>query len=186
MNFDRSNGTGYPSAFKTRNGSRAATVVGTAAARDVFRGEAPPWFRIPSIEQLSTADEFVVPGAWSNFNRRQHSSKPQATRCGGKKRRLAPSAYAAIPIVPMVEDPMLQLRPNCECCERDLPPDSVMAVICSFECTFCRDCALGKLKAKCPNCGGELVARPRRPADKLTKNPASTERVFKPAGCAAA
>ena len=80
---------------------------------------------------------------------------------------------------------MLQLRPNCECYDRDLPPDTVMALICSFECTFCRDCAFGKLKAKCANCCGELVARPRRPADKLLKHPASTERVFKPAGCAA-
>jgi len=81
---------------------------------------------------------------------------------------------------------MLQLRPNCECCDRDLPPDTVMALICSFECTFCRDCALGKLRGKCPNCGGELVARPRRPAEKLARNPASTERVFKPEGCRAA
>lgn len=186
MNFDRSNGTGYPPAFKTRNGSRAATVVGTAAARDVFRGEAPPWFRIPSIEQLSTADEFVVPSAWSNFNRRQHVAKPQATRAVEKSAGLRRRRMLRFRSYLMVEDPMLQLRPNCECCDRDLPPDSVMAVICSFECTFCRDCALGKLKAKCPNCGGELVARPRRPADKLTKNPASTERVFKPAGCAAA
>jgi len=78
---------------------------------------------------------------------------------------------------------MLQLRPNCECCNRDLPPASTEAVICSFECTFCRECADGVLKGKCPNCGGELVARPRRPAEKLAKFPASTERVYKPAGC---
>ena len=79
---------------------------------------------------------------------------------------------------------MLQLRPNCECCNRDLPPHSEEALICSFECTFCRACANTRLKGKCPNCGGELVARPRRPAEKLVKFPASTERVFKPAGCA--
>jgi hypothetical protein len=79
---------------------------------------------------------------------------------------------------------MLQLRPNCECCNRDLPPDSILALICSFECTFCRECVLGKLKGECPNCGGELVARPRRPAAKLEKFPASSERVFKPQGCA--
>ena len=78
---------------------------------------------------------------------------------------------------------MLQLRPNCECCNRDLPPQSEEALICSFECTFCRTCASSMLKGKCPNCGGELVARPRRPAEKLVKFPASTERVFKPAGC---
>jgi len=79
---------------------------------------------------------------------------------------------------------MLQLRPNCECCNRDLPPEANDAVICSFECTFCRGCATTVLKGKCPNCGGELVARPRRPAAKLAKFPGSTERVFKPQGCA--
>lgn len=36
------------------------------------------------------------------------------------------------------EPEMLQLRPNCECCNRGLPPDSSAALICSFECTFCR------------------------------------------------
>jgi hypothetical protein len=79
---------------------------------------------------------------------------------------------------------MLQLRPNCECCNRDLPPEANDAVICSFECTFCRGCATTVLKGKCPNFGGELVARPRRPAAKLAKFPGSTERVFKPQGCA--
>ena len=78
---------------------------------------------------------------------------------------------------------MLQLRPNCECCDRDLPPGSPEALICTFECTFCRDCATVVLKGVCPNCGGELVARPRRPADKLAKYPASSERVLKPKGC---
>ena len=78
---------------------------------------------------------------------------------------------------------MLQLRPNCECCNRDLPPASADALICSFECTFCRACAEGVLRGKCPNCGGELVRRPRRPADKLAKHPASQQRVYKPEGC---
>jgi hypothetical protein len=72
---------------------------------------------------------------------------------------------------------MLQLRPNCECCDRDLPGDSPHAVICSFECTFCSDCAREVLKGKCPNCGGELVRRPIRPAEALAKYPASSERV---------
>jgi hypothetical protein len=80
---------------------------------------------------------------------------------------------------------MLQLRPNFECCNRDLPPESTEARICSFECTFCADCVTTKLRNVCPNCGGELVARPRRPAAKLAKNPPSTQRVYKPAGCAA-
>jgi hypothetical protein len=79
---------------------------------------------------------------------------------------------------------MLQLRPGCECCDRDLPPDSTDAYICTYECTFCRDCAEAKLAGICPNCGGELLRRPRRPARMLAKNPASSERVFKPEGCA--
>lgn len=74
---------------------------------------------------------------------------------------------------------MLQLRPNCECCDRDLPADSIDALICSFECTFCRACAQSTLQGTCPNCGGELLQRPRRPADKLLKYPASTARVNK-------
>ena len=78
---------------------------------------------------------------------------------------------------------MLQLRPNCECCNVDLPPESTDARICSFECTFCRSCAEGVLGRRCPNCGGELVARPRRPVGKLAKFPRSTERVYKPQGC---
>ncbi|SEQ68299.1 hypothetical protein SAMN04488038_109127 [Solimonas aquatica] len=79
---------------------------------------------------------------------------------------------------------MLELRPSCECCDTDLPPDSTQARICSFECTFCADCAETRLQNRCPNCGGELVVRPRRPAEKLQRHPASTTRVHKPAGCA--
>jgi hypothetical protein len=79
---------------------------------------------------------------------------------------------------------MLQLRPNCECGNRDLPPGSAEARICSFECTFCEACASGVLGGRCPNCGGELVPRPRRPASKLAKFPASAGRIYKPAGCA--
>ncbi|QUG73607.1 DUF1272 domain-containing protein (plasmid) [Erwinia sp. E602] len=74
---------------------------------------------------------------------------------------------------------MLTLRPNCECCDRDLPAESTLAVICSFECTFCRDCAEQRLDGHCPNCGGELVRRPIRPAVKLATFPASTVRVNK-------
>ena len=81
---------------------------------------------------------------------------------------------------------MLELRPNCECCNRDLPPDSSDALICSFECTFCRRCASDVLHNRCPNCGGELVARPRRPAEMLAKHPASTKRVWNPSGCSRA
>lgn len=80
---------------------------------------------------------------------------------------------------------MLELRPNCECCDRDLPPDSVEAVICTFECTFCADCANNILQGVCPNCGGNFVPRPIRPAHLLTKYPPSQERVVKDNGCVA-
>jgi hypothetical protein len=78
---------------------------------------------------------------------------------------------------------MLELRPNCECCDKDLPGDEPGATICSFECTFCAECASDKLRFVCPNCGGELLPRPPRPAAKLARNPASTKRILKPSGC---
>ncbi len=74
---------------------------------------------------------------------------------------------------------MLALRPNCECCDRDLPPGSAEARICTFECTFCADCVETRLGGLCPNCGGDLVKRPIRPAAALARFPASTERVLK-------
>ncbi|MFI8743645.1 DUF1272 domain-containing protein [Pseudomonas sp. NPDC077186] len=80
---------------------------------------------------------------------------------------------------------MLELRPNCECCDRDLPADSLDALICSFECTFCRACNERALHGNCPNCGGELVRRPIRPAEKLQRFPASCQRVLKSADCGA-
>lgn len=58
----------------------------------------------------------------------------------------------------------LQLRPNCEFCDKDLPPASTEARICSFECTFCADCVDNVLFNVCPNCGGGFAPRPIRPA----------------------
>jgi len=81
---------------------------------------------------------------------------------------------------------MLALRPNCECCDRDLPPDSPDARICTFECTFCAECAETRLDGVCPNCGGNFAPRPIRPAQLLARYPASSERVIKPhKACAA-
>jgi len=75
----------------------------------------------------------------------------------------------------------LDLRPNCECCDKDLPPQSTEAFICSYECTYCRDCAEDVLHGHCPNCHGNLTPRPIRPlqgpAGGLAKHPASTVRV---------
>ena len=73
---------------------------------------------------------------------------------------------------------MLMLKPNCECCDRDLPASSPEARICSFECTFCADCVDQVLSGACPNCGGNFAPRPIRPASLLAKRPASTERVL--------
>lgn len=78
---------------------------------------------------------------------------------------------------------MLKLKPNCECCDRDLPPESAEARICTFECTFCAPCAEGVLGGVCPNCGGNFAARPIRLAAMLAKYPASLERVTRKEKC---
>ena len=73
---------------------------------------------------------------------------------------------------------VLDLRPNCECCDADLPPGALDARICSFECTFCARCADGHFEGRCPNCGGPLVARPVRLPASVLDHPASTIRVL--------
>lgn len=79
---------------------------------------------------------------------------------------------------------MLELRPNCELCDKDLPPDSSEACICSYECTFCADCVETVLHNVCPNCGGGFMPRPVRPKHahrkgvSLADDPAVTERVY--------
>ena len=81
---------------------------------------------------------------------------------------------------------MLELRPTCEHCNKNLPPDSPEAVICSFECTFCRSCADEILHNVCPNCGGGFCPRPVRPSHNwkndnyLGTYPAGQKVVFKP------
>lgn len=80
---------------------------------------------------------------------------------------------------------MLQLKPNCEWCDRDLPPASQEAMICSYECTYCRDCVENVLHNCCPSCGGGLQPRPIRPVRAeaqqkslgLANRPASTKRI---------
>jgi len=77
----------------------------------------------------------------------------------------------------------LSLRPNCEYCDIDLPPDSIEARVCTYECTFCAYCVENHLSNVCPNCGGGFAPRPIRPAQDLrpglglVSRPASTERV---------
>lgn len=76
---------------------------------------------------------------------------------------------------------MLELRPGCELCDRDLPPDCPDARICTFECTFCVACVDDVYAGRCPNCGGNFVPRPIRPPDALRRHPASTVRVTRDA-----
>lgn len=80
---------------------------------------------------------------------------------------------------------MLKMKPSCECCDVDLHASKGGAMICSFECTFCADCATHRLAGKCPNCGGELVSRPRRAEGLLVAYPASTERTTRAQPCPA-
>jgi hypothetical protein len=74
---------------------------------------------------------------------------------------------------------MLMLKPNCECCDVDLPPDAANARICTFECTFCAECADTHFNNICPNCGGEQLRRPIRTAEMLVRFPASPDRFVK-------
>ena len=80
----------------------------------------------------------------------------------------------------------LEIRPNCEHCNKDLPPDSTEVMICSFECTYCKPCIDEFIGDVCPNCGGNLVSRPIRPRQNLKgdnylgKYPASQTRKYRP------
>lgn len=86
---------------------------------------------------------------------------------------------------------MLELRPTCEHCNKALPPDSTEAMICSFECTFCKACVDEVLENVCPNCGGGFCRRPIRPKQNLRddnylgKYPASTRAKHRPVNVAA-
>jgi hypothetical protein len=86
---------------------------------------------------------------------------------------------------------MLELRPTCEHCNTALPPESIDARICSFECTFCANCVDRVLGNVCPNCGGGFVPRPVRPVhdwkggNHLARYPASTAVKHRPADPAA-
>jgi len=75
---------------------------------------------------------------------------------------------------------MLALRPNCENCNKSLDFDAKDAMICSFECTFCKECVEKELLGVCPNCGGNFSIRPIRPMGLLEKYPGSNKQVFQP------
>jgi hypothetical protein len=86
---------------------------------------------------------------------------------------------------------MLELRPTCENCNKELPASSTEAMICTYECTFCKNCVTEVLENVCPNCGGGFCQRPNRPARNLKngnylgKDPASTTIKHKPINVAA-
>jgi len=75
---------------------------------------------------------------------------------------------------------MLEVRPTCEHCNKSLPFNSQEAMICTFECTFCKDCTENVLQNVCPNCGGGFEKRPIRPEVLLIKYPVSTKVIHKP------
>lgn len=72
------------------------------------------------------------------------------------------------------------MRPNCECCGEELRPDAADVLICTFECTWCANCAALFPDRACPNCGGNLTPRPVRPAHLLAKHPPSANRTVSP------
>lgn len=75
---------------------------------------------------------------------------------------------------------MLEIRPTCEHCNKDLPNSSSAAMICSFECTYCKTCALVIFENVCPTCAGNFVERPIRPSKMIKKYAASTKIIYKP------
>jgi len=75
---------------------------------------------------------------------------------------------------------MLEIRPNCEHCGIDLPNTSTEAMICSFECTYCEECAIEIFKNVYPTCTGNFIKRPIRPSKMIEKHPASIKKIFEP------
>ena len=75
---------------------------------------------------------------------------------------------------------MLELRPSCEHCDKNLPYNSTEAMICSFECTYCKTCAIELFENVCPSCSGNFVPRPIRPKKSIENNPPSSFRIYKP------
>ncbi len=75
---------------------------------------------------------------------------------------------------------MLEIRPNCEHCNKVLSNTTTEAMICSFECTYCKTCAIEIFENVCPNCSGNFAERPIRPKREIEKHPASSKQIFKP------
>lgn len=75
---------------------------------------------------------------------------------------------------------MIEIRTNCENCNKQLPPNSEEAMICAFECTFCATCVETLLQNVCPNCGGGFEKRPILRSEYLSKYPASDKKILNP------
>lgn len=87
-----------------------------------------------------------------------HAHLVQIKRSGSNTGQADAPRALMTPLYLIAEITMLELRPNCECCDNDLPPESTSAYICSFECTFCVDCVTQRLQGRCPNCGESWCA----------------------------
>ncbi|MCU1600029.1 MAG: hypothetical protein JWO22_738 [Frankiales bacterium] len=129
-----------------------------------------------ALAQGGHLSRFDAAGPQSSLFRRLSAAHPNRSGCQ--------SVYTVT--APLVHTPtglsnvrMLELRPSCERCDVDLPPESEQARICTYECTFCAAC-VEAMAGVCPNCGGNFASRPIRPAARLPVNPASTTRVFNP------
>ena len=98
--------------------------------------------------------------------RMEHMLRRNMAQIEGNSSFASPIRFAMLHLESACETTMaLQLRPNCEYCDKDLPPSATDARICSYECTFCADCVETKLHNVCPNCGGGFAPRPIRPAE---------------------
>ena len=97
----------------------------------------------------------------------------------GRSGRARPRRQADRDPLALWDPAMMELRPNCECCDRDLPPASQDAFICTYECTFCEKCVRDVLQGTCPNCGGNFERRPVRTTDRLVRHPPSQQRTVR-------
>ena len=144
---------------------------------------------IEGDSSFESAVQFAMIGPDSSVIEFAHASATAVRSlppCGrGGTERAAPNKTKFVQTLALTHETTmaLQLRPNCEYCDKDLPPNSIEARICSYECTFCADCAENRLQNVCPNCGGGFVPRPIRPAKEwrhglsVAKRPPSDKRV---------
>ncbi len=164
----------HPDRRRGRPGARLRRRGGAGGRR---RGRAGAQRRLRLHDRAHHRERVSARHAGRRRAARRRGARPPRARGDRARRALRPGAHprALLRYLPG----MLTLLPNCECCDRDLPPESEEARICTYECTFCAECAEQRFANICPNCGGDLVRRPIRPPEKLLKHPAATERFTK-------